>query len=396
MAAVICGQHLTECFMKYATPEFIQDHFILESLTEIQEKDDLIVLLKDQEEDYFERLLCDLTKHVITSTFNNAQLISQTFRDKLLSFLRKSDVKTVLKSFDTESCIIDNNYDELEYRDQKKHFNTTPLIESATTGYFDIVEFLIVNVKCNVNNTDERGNSPLHKASERGHTAVAKLLLENNADVSQCNNYEMSALYAACAGGHKDTVELLLQNNADVNQCDEDGQSPFVNDKMESHLYMLLVNVVYMTTVNQQGKFRDPNMCYYYGQIRAVDHDDEDTYQGTIETVKLLLAWNADVSLCDKKGQTPLDYAPHHDEELKNGEQDQTTFLETRATHHILDLYPHNCIVVTGSSGCGKSSTIHHAALHLRDSLEYEIIPVLTGPTDIMNYYNRNKNKCLL
>ncbi|CAG2254650.1 unnamed protein product [Mytilus edulis] len=84
----------------------------------------------------------------------------------------------------------------------------------------------------------------------------------------------------------------------------------------------------------------------------------------------------------------------HHRQEIREWEQDQTTFLETRATRHILESLPsHNCIVVTGSSGCGKSSNIHHAALHLRDSLEYEIIPVLTGPSDIMNYYNENKKQ---
>ncbi|XP_076087759.1 uncharacterized protein LOC143058181 [Mytilus galloprovincialis] len=293
MAAVICGQHLTECFMKYATPEFIQDHFILESLTEIQEKGDLIVLLNDQEEDYFERLLCDLTKHVITSTFNNAQLISQTFRDKLLSFLRKSDVKTVLKSFDTESCIIDNNYDELEYRDQKKHFNTTPLIESATTGYFDIVEFLIVNVKCNVNNTDERGNSPLHKASRRGHTAVAKLLLENNADVSQCNNYKTSALYAACAGGHKDTVELLLQNNADVNQCPNNGWSTL-------HAACILGHKDTVELLLQNNA--DVNQCNRVGEspLHAA------CIQGHKDTVELLLQNNADVTQCNNNGESSL------------------------------------------------------------------------------------------
>ncbi|CAG2184812.1 unnamed protein product [Mytilus edulis] len=175
MAAVICGQHLTECFIKYAPSVFIRDNFIFESVTEVHENDDLIVLLKDEEEDYFERLLCDLTKHVIISTFNNYQLIYQTFRDKLISFLkRKNDANTVLTKLDTEGCkTIKYGYSNY----------TTPLIESATTGYIDIVEFLIVNVKCDVNKTDGKGNSPLHKASERGHTAVAKLLLENNADV---------------------------------------------------------------------------------------------------------------------------------------------------------------------------------------------------------------------
>ncbi|CAG2251751.1 unnamed protein product [Mytilus edulis] len=87
----------------------------------------------------------------------------------------------------------------------------------------------------------------------------------------------------------------------------------------------------------------------------------------------------------------------HHRQEIREWEQDQTTFLETRATRHIIESLPsHNCIVVTGSSGCGKSSNIHQAALHLRDSLEYEIIPVLTGPTDIMNYYNENKKQVFI
>ncbi|CAG2251718.1 unnamed protein product [Mytilus edulis] len=82
------------------------------------------------------------------------------------------------------------------------------------------------------------------------------------------------------------------------------------------------------------------------------------------------------------------------DKEIGEWEQDQATFFETRATRHILESLPfHNCIIVTGSSGCGKSSNIHHASLHLRDSFGYEIIPVLTGTTDIMHYYNENKKQ---
>ncbi|CAC5382453.1 unnamed protein product [Mytilus coruscus] len=176
MAAVICGQHIKEFFIKYASSICIRDNFIFESVTEVHENDDLIVLLKDQEEDYFERLLCDLTKHVIISTFKNYQLIYQTFRDKLISFLkRKNDANTVLKKFDTlhaQGCIIYfGKYEivSMEYEKRKYRLNinyTTPLLESAIRGYFDIVHFLIVNVKCNVNNTDDKGCSPLHKESE--------------------------------------------------------------------------------------------------------------------------------------------------------------------------------------------------------------------------------------
>ncbi|CAG2205892.1 unnamed protein product [Mytilus edulis] len=228
MAAVICGQHLTECFIKYAPAIFIRDNFIFESVTDVHENDNLIVLLKDEEEDYFERLLCDLTRHAIISTFNNYQLIHKTFRDKLISFLkRKNDANTVLTKLDTEGC------KTIKYGDQEypydTHYYTTPLIESATRGYFDIVEFLIVNVKCDVNKTDERGNSPLHKASERGHTAVAKLLLENNADVSQCNNDKKSPLKYFMKTLSKrfiETVKSLLTWKADVTLRNKNGQTP--------------------------------------------------------------------------------------------------------------------------------------------------------------------------
>lgn len=68
-------------------------------------------------------------------------------------------------------------------------------------------------------------------------------------------------------------------------------------------------------------------------------------------------------------------------------EDDEATFVETRAANYILSSVASNdCIIVTGSSGCVKSSNIHHVALHLRKQFGYEIVPVLIGPSDIINY----------
>ncbi|XP_052080702.1 uncharacterized protein LOC127718687 [Mytilus californianus] len=93
----------------------------------------------------------------------------------------------------------------------------------------------------------------------------------------------------------------------------------------------------------------------------------------------------------------PQHIRSQHEQEIREWEHDQITFVKTRATHHILgSLSLHNCIFVTGSSGCGKSSNIHHAAVHLRDRFGYEIIPVLTGPTDIINYYDKNKKQAFI
>ncbi|XP_063412635.1 uncharacterized protein LOC134695341 [Mytilus trossulus] len=276
MAAVSCGKDLTECFIKYAPPELIRDHFIFKSVTEVHEGDNSIALSTDQEKIYFERLLSDLKQHVMISTFHNYQLIYKTFRDKLISYLgRNDDAKTVLKKLDT---------------------HTTPLLESAFTGYSDIVHFLIVNIKCNVNNTKRIDSLPLHKASAQGHSAVVKCLLENNADISQCNTSGESALYAACVGGHEDTVELLIQNNGDVNQCNNQGKSPLNAACKWGH-----TNIVEMLL----QKNADVSQCDKDGwsPLNAA------CQAGHRNIVEMLLQKNADVSQCDKDGWSPLNAA---------------------------------------------------------------------------------------
>ncbi|VDI81551.1 Hypothetical predicted protein, partial [Mytilus galloprovincialis] len=170
-----------------------------------------------------------------------------------------------------------------------------------------------------VNQCDEDGISPLYVTCKGGHTDTVELLLQNNADINQYNNRFESSLFIACTGGHTDTVEFLLQNNADLSQCDYIGNYPLYVASANGHkdrVELLLKNNADVSKCNNcadnckpSGKFWDPNIPSWYGCIRPDDPNLEDTYQGTIETVKLLLAWNADVSLCDKNGQTPLDYA---------------------------------------------------------------------------------------
>ncbi|VDI40184.1 Hypothetical predicted protein, partial [Mytilus galloprovincialis] len=294
MAAVICGQHLTECFIKYAPAIFIRDNFIFESVTDVHENDNLIVL-KDEEEDYFERLLCDLTRHAIISTFNNYQLIHKTFRDKLISFLkRRNDANTVLTKLDTEGC------KTIEYGDQEypydTHYYTTPLIESSKRackgGYKDTVELLLQN-NADVNQCNEGGISPLYEACAAGHKDTVQLLLQNNANVNQCECVVRSPLRAACRGGYKDTVELLLQNNADVNQCKMDVISPLFVACLGGHkdtVEMLLHNNA------------DVNQCDFFGDSPLIVA----CAGGHKETVEMLLQNNADVNQCEGIVRFPL------------------------------------------------------------------------------------------
>ncbi|XP_063412638.1 ankyrin repeat domain-containing protein 50-like [Mytilus trossulus] len=293
MAAVVCGQHLIECFIKYSPSVFIRDHFILESLTGVVRNTNLIVILKDQEENYFDRLLCDLKCNVVTSTFHNKQLEYQLFMDKLLSFFgRSDDAKTVLKDLDTKGCITQNDVDQLEYPSYS-HLETTPLIESATRGYIDIVHFLVNTVRCNVNKTDGLGQSPLYRSSKRGHSDMVKLLIEINADVIQFNDHKESPLDAACKGGYTDVVKLLMQNNTNVSWC---------NDYQESPLYIACerghTDIVELLLQN--------NAC-----VSKCNFEEESPLfvaceGGHIDTVALLLKNNADVSQCNFQEESPL------------------------------------------------------------------------------------------
>ncbi len=59
--------------------------------------------------------------------------------------------------------------------------------------------------------------SPLYIVSERGHTEVAKLLLEDGAaQVDLLSKEKVSPLYIASERGHTEVAKTLLENGAQV------------------------------------------------------------------------------------------------------------------------------------------------------------------------------------
>ncbi|CAC5399442.1 unnamed protein product [Mytilus coruscus] len=62
-------------------------------------------------------------------------------------------------------------------------------------------------------------------------------------------------------------------------------------------------------------------------------------------------------------------------------------FIETIGAKCVLKFIQENgCVVVTGSSGTGKSSLVRHVALRMQE-IGYDILP-LTNPEEIIDWYN--------
>lgn len=72
---------------------------------------------------------------------------------------------------------------------------------------------------------NSKGTTALMRASQEGHVAISKLLIENNADVNRKNLEGMNALMLASQRGHADMVQLLIKCGALMDEQTSQGST---------------------------------------------------------------------------------------------------------------------------------------------------------------------------
>lgn len=78
------------------------------------------------------------------------------------------------------------------------------LLAEISDGNVDKVRAMLCGTKLDLQQGDENGLSPLLMAAFKGQYEIAKLLIEQGADVNYSNhNHKYSALMFAAIGGHK-------------------------------------------------------------------------------------------------------------------------------------------------------------------------------------------------
>ena len=89
----------------------------------------------------------------------------------------------------------------------------------------------------NVNAQDEFGRTVLMWAAVYGHLNVAKLLLENGANINAQSDIEnLTALMWAALNDHLDVAELLLENGADITIRDRTGETALEMAELEGKI----------------------------------------------------------------------------------------------------------------------------------------------------------------
>ncbi|XP_063718896.1 inversin-like isoform X3 [Symsagittifera roscoffensis] len=182
----------------------------------------------------------------------------------------------------------------------------TALHAAATSGNADCVK-LLLNVGCKMT-ADNMKLTPLARAAELGHVAIAQLLIKHGAKLKHQDREGRYPLHWACYGGSLRMCELLVvgqQQSVDVNCSDHLGRTPlqYAAQKGFNNCISLLV---------QHGA--DPNLQDAQG--RTALHWS--CSLGHLDAVRLLVKCDAFPNYMEfsEERYTPLDYAllnSHHE-----------------------------------------------------------------------------------
>jgi hypothetical protein len=145
------------------------------------------------------------------------------------------------------------------------------------------------------------GTHALHWASERGHAACVRMLLDQGADVHARDDCEWTALIFSSLYGNLECMQILIEAKADVNASDKSGQTAAhfaSNHAMAWHGYTKCLQLL----INN------------YADVDARDDDGETPAMRAcgrcdLPCLQLLVDNKADLNVRRDEGQDALYYA---------------------------------------------------------------------------------------
>jgi ankyrin repeat protein len=166
------------------------------------------------------------------------------------------------------------------------------------------------------------GRTPLMWASDKGHVAVVRWLLDQGAAIDDQDPDGFTALWLACSRGRTPVVGLLMERGADPTIAGERGTTPLVEASEGRRLGIVRVLLGH------------PNAR---ATIQRRDDDGQTAlwkacYWGRGDLARALLDSGADPTIADNDGITPMAIAKqeHHVKRYTKGRRECVALLEVR------------------------------------------------------------------
>lgn len=199
-------------------------------------------------------------------------------------------------------------------------FNTNNLLKELKIESSSIRGDIITN--------NERRETLLHYAAERGLKDVLKELLLQDCDINAKSAFEgRTALHNAANSGSLECLKLLLLSGADANSVDDEMRTPLHDAVRSNHLDCLKELIAQGANVNAETKYGVTPLHFaacnskleYIQELIAHDADvnaqsfisgDTALHRavswGNVDCVKYLIEFGADPELTNNEGETAL------------------------------------------------------------------------------------------
>jgi len=199
-------------------------------------------------------------------------------------------VYTYLKGLGLEPNIVETN-------------GSTPLHRLASGNKDEAIFNLFLKAGADVNQADEKGNTPFLNAAERNELKIVQLLAKDVKDFNDANKDGKTALMLAAHGNKADVVGFLIEKGADINAKDAEGNTAayFLADSynkrnakaFDAKLPLLKAKGLLFNTVQGEG-----NTLYH---VAAKKND--------LQLLKKLADFDIDVNAKNDEGMTALHIA---------------------------------------------------------------------------------------
>jgi uncharacterized protein len=127
-----------------------------------------------------------------------------------------------------------------------------------------------LSINPDVNQRDDKGNTPLISAASKGQVVVIQLLIDRGADLNAVNNSGLTALHLATSSGQVASVRLLLEKGADATLRNSTGLTALDIAQSAHNIDITGIIQSHVTAKENDQSIEDPNQRWQHNALMAI------------------------------------------------------------------------------------------------------------------------------